>query len=449
MYLIATVAALAGLLFGYDTGIISGAMLFLKNSFQITHTTLGIVVSVVPLGALIAAAVCGRLNDILGRKYVLSITAVLYTIGSILSALAPNIGVLIFSRFILGVAVGLGSYSAPMYIAEIARETNRGALVTLNQLAITIGIMLSYLIDYLFAYSGYWRYMLGCGAVPSLFLLIFVFFIPESPRWLVGMGRFEEAKAILRQIHGTYAENEFQQIRNVINRKMLSFQEVWHAGFGRVLLLGIIVSIFTQAVGINAIIYYAPSIFNTAGLTKATSSILATAGIGLINVLFTIVAIRYLDRWGRRTMLLIGVGGIILSLVMTTTAFAYGVTSTSLAWAILISFMLFVACQAIGTGPACWLIPSEIFPTEARGTGMGLSVASNWGTNVIVAFFFPVVLNELGAAWTFSIFLMIAIVAYILFYTLVPETKGVSLEAIERNIYVGKSLRHLGDNDRV
>jgi SP family galactose:H+ symporter-like MFS transporter len=446
MYLIATVAALAGLLFGYDAGIISGAMLFIKNTFRMTDTELGILVSAVPFGALVAAALCGRLNDLLGRKIILIVTAILYLVGSILSAVSSSIDMLIFSRLLLGFAVGLGSYSAPMYIAEISQFNNRGALVTLNQLAITVGIMLSYIIDYIFAYHGQWRYMLGCGFIPALILFFCVLSLPESPRWLVTKGRVEKAKIILREIHGNSADAEFKQISDTVSQKAMSFTALLQSGFLRVLMLGILVSVLTQAVGINAIIYYAPEIFQTAGLTKATSSILATAGIGLINVIFTIVAVTLLDRFGRRKMLLTGVGGIMLSLMIVTTAFSFGVTSLSLAWGIIASFVLFVACQAIGTGPACWLIPSEIFPTEARGVGMGLSVAFNWGTNVIVAFGFPVVLNAIGASWTFGIFLVIAIIAFLVFSLLVPETKGVTLEQIERNIYAGKKLRDLGNS---
>lgn len=445
MYLIATVAALAGLLFGYDAGIISGAMLFIKHTFQMTDTQLGIMVSAVPFGALIAAALCGRLSDLFGRKIILIVTAILYIVGSILSTISPTIDILILSRLLLGFAVGLGSYSAPMYIAEIAKYNTRGGLVTLNQLAITVGIMLSYIVDYIFAYHGHWRYMLGCGFIPAIILFVCVLTLPESPRWLITKGRLEQAKEILRKIHGQDSDVEFQRMQETISHRALSFTEILRSGFIRVLMLGIVVSIFTQAVGINAIIYYAPEIFQTAGLAKATSSILATAGIGLINVIFTVLAVFCLDRFGHRRMLLIGVAGIILSLVIATSAFAFGVTSLALAWGIIGSFVLFIACQAIGTGPACWLIPSEIFPTEARGVGMGLSVAFNWGTNVVIAFGFPIVLNSLGASWTFGIFLAIAVIAFLLFSAWVPETNKVSLEQVERNIAAGKKLRNLGE----
>ncbi len=445
MYLIAIIAALTGLLFGYDASIVSGAMLFFEKTFHLTGAELGVVVSAVPLGALIAALLCGRLSDKFGRKKILFVTAILFILGSILSALSSNLELLIASRFILGISVGLGSFSAPMYIAEISRSSNRGALVTLNQLAITVGIVLAYAVSYALSFGGHWRLMLGAGAIPAIVLFSCIFFIPESPRWLLLKGRHIKAKKVLEDIHGDeVAQNELQQIEHVINAKSFSFTHLIKSGFFKVLMLGIIVSIFTQAVGINAIIYYAPSIFIKAGLTSATSSTLATLGIGIINVVFTLVAIRYLDKLGRRKMLLTGMTGIILSLAIVTILFSYGLTATAVVSGIMACFLLFVACQAIGTGPACWLIPSEIFPTAARGVGMSLSVAFNWGTNLLVALFFPILLNRAGSSWTFGAFLIIAIVGFILFYKLVPETKGVPLETIEKNIVDGKPLRQLG-----
>jgi len=445
LYLIAMVAALAGLLFGYDAGIISGAILFIKKSFAADPEKIGYIVAAVPFGALCAAAFCGRINDLIGRKFTLIIAAIMFMAGSIVCAYAPDIDVLVIGRVILGLAVGLGSFTAPIYIAEIAREQNRGALVTLNQLAITIGILLSYGVDYHFAATGDWRSMLGFGFVPAVPLLLCVLFLPYSPRWLVSNDRYEEAKKVLTDIHGEHhAQVEMAEIESVIGHTKMRLRDFFAAGFLRVLMLGIMVSVFTQAIGINAIIYYAPTIFQLTGASEATSSILATVGIGVVNVLFTIVAIFLFDRLGRRFMLLGGLLGIIASLVIVTVAFSYGVSAGPLAWITLLSCVLFVAFQAMSTGPSCWLIPSEIFPTRARGVGMGLSVASNWGTNVLVAFFFPIMLQDWGTGWSFATFLIIAIVAWVLFYLFVPEAKGVSLEKIEANIVKGLPLRELG-----
>lgn len=445
MYLIASVAALAGLLFGYDAGIISGAILFIKKSFQLSDETIGLVVSAVPLGALITSALCGRFNDWVGRKRTLIISALLFMLGSVVCAFAVDVAMLYVGRILLGMAVGLGSFSAPMYIAEVARERDRGALVTLNQLAITIGIALSYLVDYYYADRDAWRDMLGAGFVPAVPLLFCVLFIPESPRWLMIKGKLAAAKEILRKMHGDLkAKLEFDEIEATISSTKTTLKEMVQYNFIRVLLLGIMVSIFTQAVGINAIIYYAPTIFQLTGATKEASSILATFGIGLINVLFTIVAIYLLDRVGRRKLLLSGLTGIIISLVIITVAFSVGLKPGPLAWLTMLSCVIFVACQAFSTGPACWLIPSEIFPSKVRGVGISLSVAFNWGTNVWVAFFFPIMLVNFGDAWTFSVFLIIALIAMLLFYLFVPEPKGVSLEKIEANIHAGKPLRRIG-----
>jgi MFS family permease len=218
-----------------------------------------------------------------------------------------------------------------------------------------------------------------------------------------------------------------------------------HKGFANVLLLGGLVSIFTQAVGINAIIYYAPTIFKLTGFSHTTGALLATLGVGVVNVVFTILAIRLLDAFGRRPLLLVGVVGIVLSLIIMVVAFAGNVHShATLAWLTFFAVILFVACQTIGTGPACWLIPSEIFPTNMRGLGMGLSVACNWGTNVVVAFLFPIILSHWGGLTSFVIFLVIAIIAFVYFYRYLPETKGVTLEHIEENLYTGVKTRDLG-----
>lgn len=448
--LVAIVAALAGLLFGFDAGIISGVLLFLKHNFADSATNTGLIVSAVPFGALISAALCGKFNDVLGRKKILFVTAVLFFIGSLICAAAPTVTDLVIGRFILGIAIGIGSFSAPLYIAEVSQYRVRGALVTLNQLAIVLGIMLAYLINYVFSTSGEWRYMLAFGMFPALILGICVLFLPESPRWLMLKGREQEAYDILDHIHDAdEAKQEIAKINKVLSAEKLTLKEAFARGFKKVLWLGIFVSILTQAVGINAIIYYAPTVFKLTGFSADASAIFATVGIGFVNVVFTIVAIFLLDNLGRRTLLLTGVAGIILSLIVLTIAFHVGVNSMTLAWITFFSMVLFVACQAIGTGPACWLIPSEIFPMQVRGLGMGISVAFNWGANVVVAFVFPIVLANWGAAISFGMFLIIAIIAWLYFYAYVPETKGVSLEQIEENLASGCKSRELGQQPTI
>jgi sugar porter (SP) family MFS transporter len=444
MIFIAIAAALAGLLFGYDVGSISGALLFIKDTFNLTSAQQGLVVSAVPFGALVTSALGGKFNDFLGRKKNLILTAALFFIGALVCALANNVVTLGLGRLLLGFAIGIGSFSAPLYISEIAKQKYRGGLVTLNQLAIVTGICLSYGLNYALSAQGEWRLMLGFGVIPALILFVSAILLPESPRWLMTKKQNTAAKNILTRIHGeAEATKEYNKLNEVLQQEDNGGKANFRS-FYKVLTLGILVSILTQAVGINAIIYYAPKIFSEAGLAKNTVDILATLGIGLVNVIFTLVAVRLLDQFGRRRLLLIGITGIVLSLVAIVAVFLVGTISPKMAWFVFGCFIVFIACQAIGTGPACWLIPSEIFPVKVRGLGMGLSVAFNWGTNVVVAFLFPIILNNWGGANAFLIFLIIAVIALIYFYMNVPETKGVSLEQIEENLNAGKRMRDLG-----
>ena len=446
MLAMAVVAALAGLLFGFDVGVISGAQIFIKETFALSATEQGLIVGGVPFGALIASAVCGKFNDLLGRRTNLIITALLFTVGTIACAMARNVDVLVVARMVIGVAIGIGSFSAPLYIAEVSEEQHRGGLVTLNQLAIVIGILVAYIVDYAFTASHNWRAMFLCGLLPAALLFVLAWFLPESPRWLMLANKVEEAKAILKRLHGEqFAEKEFAALQTVIGHEQQATKQTSHKRFYKVLGLGVLVSILTQAVGINAIIYYAPIIFKLTGFNHTTTALLATIGVGIVNVVFTIVAIRLLDVFGRRPLLLVGVSGIILSLVIMVICFSMKLAvHPQLAWLTFFAVILFVGCQAFSTGPMCWLIPSEIFPVNMRGVGMGLSVAFNWGTNVIVAFFFPIVLAHWGGVSSFSIFLVIAIIAWCYFYYCVPETKGISLEKIEENLLAGQSTRHMG-----
>lgn len=442
----AIAAALAGVLFGYDAGIISGVILFVKKVFQLSDVMQGLIVSAVPFGALVFALICGKFNDIFGRKAALLFTACLFGCGALVCAFAESENALLIGRLSLGFAIGIGSFSAPLYISEISHEKSRGALVTINQLAIVSGILISYIVSFALTPFGAWRWMLGLSFIPAAVLFFSALKLPPSPRWLMTKQRFEEAKKVLVMIHGPEkAAEEMEHLNIIIAQKQLNFKETFRGTYLRVILLGIFVSILTQAVGINAIIYYAPTIFEATGFSQAAGATLATVGIGLINFIFTIVAIYLLDRVGRRKLLLAGTFGIVLSLILLTIGFAQGLANPSFNYIILGSMLFFIACQAIGTGPACWLIPSEIFPLKIRGAGMGLAVACNWGTNVIVAFLFPLVLNHFGAAISFGIFLVIAFIALIYFYMQIPETKNASLEKIEENLALNRPMRELGD----
>jgi len=445
---ITLVAALAGLLLGYNVAVISGALLFIKHSFIVSLAEEGAIVGAVPFGAVVAAAIGGKFNDIFGRRSSLLFTAIFFIIGTLGCVFSQDVVSLILARMVIGIAVGIGSFSAPLYIAELSAKKYRGGLVTLNQLAIVVGILLAYIVDLIFTKSGAWRYMFVCGLLPALLLFILVWLLPKSPRWLMLHGETEKVKGILLLLHGyDEAYKEFKELQQVIYLEKTRVKQTLNYYFIKVLWLGILVSVLTQAVGINAIIYYSPKIFNLMGFTHIVGAMLATVGIGVINVICTVAALRLLDSLGRRRLLLIGIAGIIISLALITLGLAGNLQSHKvLVWLMFSAIILFVASQAISTGSACWLIPTEIFPSKMRGLGVGISVAFNWATNFVGAFFFPLLLVHWGGVISFIIFLIIAIMAWFYFYKFLPETKGITLENIEKNLYANKSIRHLGDN---
>ncbi len=446
IYFIAFACALSGLLFGYDAGIISGAILFIKQSFTLSSSQIGYIVSAVPLGALIASAIVGHLSDQFGRKKILLVTAWLFAAGSLVCAFANSPNDLIFGRLLMGFAVGMSSSLSPVYIAEIAEKGRRGKLVTLFLISVNFGIFISYLTNLAFAHSGAWRIMLGLGIIPAAVFALFITVLPESPRWLIVKGKLSAAKHILEKTHGKInAQKELTEIQSVVGHDKVSFKDIFQKQFLKVLLLGAIIGVFTQAIGINAIIYYAPTIFQKTGFNEATVSIMATLGIGFTVTLAAITAASVIDKFGRRNLLLGGLFGIILSLCLIIFAFEYVHNQLLLGWLALTGCILFVACQGLSVGPACFLLPAEIYPAKIRGFGMSISITFNWLTNFLVALLFPIVLGLYGIVFAFKIFLLLSIVGWILFFFFVPETKNVSLENIELNILENKRLRRLGE----
>jgi SP family galactose:H+ symporter-like MFS transporter len=443
---ISVVAALSGLLFGYDAGIISGALLFIEKSFSINDQQIGFIVSAVPVGALLAALAIARITDLIGRKKILGLTALAFILGSLLCGLASSVHELILGRFLLGLAVGWSSSSAPLYIAEMTEKKNRGRLVTLYLIAVNGGLLISYMTNYLLAPFESWRWMLALGMLPGGLFAALIYLLPESPRWLVLKGKTEEARSILKKIHGPdKADLEMREITQVLKEERFSLKQLFYSKFLPIIFLGIMISIFTQAVGINAIIYYAPMIFQQTGFNAAQAAILATVGIGFTVTLAAVLASLFIDKIGRRQLLLWGLAGIILSLLLIVFAFACIHNPITLGYLVLIGSLLFVLCQGLSVGPACFLLPSEIFPARIRGTGMGISIAFNWLTNAIIAFLFPMSLHYFGPAGSFGFFLITSTLGWILFYYFIPETKNVSLERIELNLLKGRKCRDLGE----
>lgn len=443
VYLISSLAALTGLLFGYDTGVISGAILFIRKDFQLTATLTEVTVAAVLLGAVLGSAISGRVTDILGRKNILILVACIFIIGTLVSAFSPNTPWLIVGRIILGVAIGVGSYVAPLYLAEIAPKQIRGMLVSLNQLLITIGIVLSYIVDYFFARTGAWRWMLALGVIPAIILLIGVLFLPESPRWMVLHGRYTRAKEILSGLRETDAEvnSELTEIQQSISKGRGSFKTLFAKWLRPAIAVAFGLSFFQQVTGINTIIYYAPTILEIAGFKEATGAILATLGVGIINVLFTILALRLIDRLGRRPLLITGLILMFVSLCTLSVAFYVQKRVPIMAVG---SMVLYIAGFAISLGPIMWLIISEVFPLEIRGLAVSVAVALSWVVNLLVALTFLTLIQALGPSGTFGLYAALTVLALLFVYFVVPETKGVSLEEIERNLLSGKPSRELG-----
>jgi len=441
---IAGTAAMAGLLFGYDTGVISGAILFIRSQFSLTSAAVETVVSAVLFGAVIGAACSGQVTDGLGRRKTIIITAILFSVGAIGAAVAGSVHLIIVFRFMIGLAIGVASYTAPLYISEVSPSTVRGALVSLNQLMITIGIFVSYLVDYALSGNNEWRWMFGLGAVPGIILIIGMMFLPESPRWLISRSLHDRAREILRKTHGVQdVEEHVREIQNTLADKGGSWSDLFQPWLRPAFIVGILLAFFQQATGINTIIYYAPTIFGFAGFESAKASILATAGIGLVNVGMTVVAVWLLDKLGRRPLLFIGLAGMILSLGLIGLAFLVGAAGI-LKWLTVGCLVLYIASFAISLGPIFWLMIAEIYPLSVRGRAMSIATVANWGFNMLVAATFLTLTEVLGKAGTFWFYGSVAVVGWVFCYMYVPETKGISLEKIEEHLKSGKKLRELG-----
>lgn len=445
LYVVAIVASLGGLLSGFDTGVISGALLFINQTWDLSDYTQGFLVSSVLIGAVIGAGTNGILADMFGRKKIIIATAIIFIVGSILCALAPNIYVLILSRILVGLAVGIVNFIVPLYLSEVAPKQMRGTLVSLYQWAITAGILFSYVINGAFASAVYnWRWMLFAGVVPGIVLLVGMSFLGDTPRWLVSKNRDEEAKKIYRKIEPSEnADVAVAEIKETLKTEGGSDKKI---RFKKWMIMPFVVGIgimFAQiCTGINTIIYYAPTIFKIAGFDSNANAIYATAGIGLINFLMTIIAIFFTDKLGRKPLLYVGLTGVMLSLLGLGCAFHFAsVLGASLKWVAVGSLAFYIICFAFSLGPVGWIIVSEVFPLKIRGLAMSLCTVANFAFNFFVVGSFPVLINRVGGAYTFWMFAFVSLLCIIFVYFFVPETKGISLEQIESNWIKGVKPR--------
>jgi SP family galactose:H+ symporter-like MFS transporter len=432
VYFITGIAALGGLLFGYDTGVISGALLFLKQSFALNPTQQEIATSAVLVGAIIGALVAGRVNDAIGRKKTLLALAVIFTIGALLTAISPTFVIFLICRVIVGLGIGAAASVVPVYSSEIAPPRLRGTLVTFNQLAVTVGIAISYWIDLAYAHAGFsWQPMFATAAIPSIILFIGMLISPETPRWLAHRGQWDDARRVLERIQGADPDKEIQNIRASIReeKQQAGLRELLKPGLRSALIVGIALAVFQQFVGVNTIIYYAPTIFQRAGFASANTAILATSVVGVVNVIATAVAVALVDRVGRRPLLIIGSIFMVIALIALGLVFLFSSHSTGIFT--LIALIVYIIAFAISFGPVFWVMSAEIFPTRMRATGSSTSTFFNWLANFLVSVTYLSLVAAIGISFTFWIYAVMGILALLFCLRFVPETKGKTLEQIE------------------
>ncbi|MCB1106860.1 MAG: sugar porter family MFS transporter [Chlamydiia bacterium] len=431
--IISAVAAIGGLLFGYDTGVISGAILYIKTEYAMTTLQEELIISMVSLGAIFGALSGGPLCDRLGRKKIVLSSSLVFIISAIGLSFSGSIHELIIWRLFVGYAIGISSATAPLYIAELSPRYIRGALVTINQLFITIGILSSYLIGLLFVETQSWRTMFAIAAIPAAIQFIVMCFFPESPRFLTKIGEKGKALAVLKHFRGSEedAALEISHIEKMIQKKAGGWSELFTRRIRPALLAGLGVTIIQQITGINTIIYYAPTIFKFAGFGSDKAALLATTWVGVVNVLMTFVAIYLLDRVGRKPLLLFGLGGMVVSLIVLGIGFHQKVSLFFVGIICLVCLFTYIASFAYSLGPIGWLLNSEIYPLHIRGKAMGVATCANWVSNFIVTATFLNLIQLLGKSGTFWLYGLIGFLGLFFIWKRVPETKAKSLEEIE------------------
>lgn len=477
--IIAAVAATGGLLFGFDTGVISGAIPFFQQDFHLSNSMVENITTAGLAGAVIGAMFTGRLSDIFGRKKTILVAAIIFIIGAAWSGWAPSPVLLIIARLFIGLAIGISSFSVPLYIAEISPSHIRGRLVSLFQLLITIGILVSYLSDLAFANNNNvesWRPMFYIGIIPGFILFVGMFFLPETPRWLMSKGREAESLKILKRLEEpSLVEESIKRMKVELEKakERPNFREVFKPWLRKALIIAVGIMFFQQVVGINTVIYYSPKIFMIVGFEGARAGIWAAVSVGVVNVAFTILSLFMIDKLGRRKLYFIGLTGITISLICLGLVFAlHGSLGDTGKWLAILFVWIYIAFFAISLGPLGWLIISEIFPLRVRGIGSSIGSLSNWLFNGIVAFtFFKIVklltasgsgivthekmydaatntfttqaINNGNPAGAFWFYAAIGIIGIFWGYFYLPETKGIPLEKIEEHWRKGGKPREL------
>jgi SP family galactose:H+ symporter-like MFS transporter len=444
LVVVLAVILLSGALFGYDQGVISGALRGIKAHFSLSALLVEVVTSWVTLGALFGALAGGELADRLGRKRAVLVAGIVFTVGSLVESLAPGTLVLVIGRLTVGVGVGVAAVAAPLYAAELAPSALRGRFISAYQFAVAGGIFIAYLADGWLSKADAWRWMLGLSALPGLMLVAVALVTPQSPRWLMRMGRRPDAAAEMRKIYpGRDPGPSLDTIAKTLAQEhgRASWGEVFGKKWRRPLLVGVGLAVFQQITGINAIIYYADQIFAAAGFVSRSSQTMATTwAVGGVNVAATFIAIALIDRLGRRRLLLAGLLGMGLSLAVVGGAFAFMTKATSahpatttLAGIVtLVALVVFIACFAFSMGPVVWTVINEIFPGHIRGRAVAVATAFNWASAFLVSQVFLSLIGAIGDSFTFWLFALFCGLGWVWIFYAVPETKGRSLEQIQQ-----------------
>jgi len=444
VYRVCIVAALAGLLFGLDLGVIAGVIPFLKMDFHPTTVETEWVVSAVLAGAAIGAVTAGFLTRKYGRKNVLIISVIIFALACLASSLSIGPADLISYRFVLGFSIGLASFTAPIYLSEIAPAEIRGKLVAFYQLMITIGILAAFISDKALSAGAHWRLMLAVLIIPAVIMLIFAFKLPKSPRWLMLVNREKEAKEVLKivRVHENLIDEEILEIKESLLQKTSVLELLSNKNFIRVFLLGIVLQAMQQLTGFNIMLYYAPEIFQHIGFDSIGAALWGTVSVGFANMIFTFVAIAFVDKIGRKPLLLTGF--ILFGICMILTGIMLYVKTPAAFTIAIISLFVAIFAYSMSIGPMMWIYCSEIFPLRGRDLGMAGATVSNWIFNMIIGATFLSLLASLGITTTFIMYGVFCVIFFFVCIWIVPETKNVPLEKIEQNLMSGKKLRDIG-----
>lgn len=431
IWLISMVAALGGLLFGFDIAIFSGTIPFIQPLFNLDAAGLGWVGSSLYVGCMAGALVTGWLTDRFGRKKPLILAALIFAFSSVLMALAGSAAELALWRIVAGFGVGAASMLSPLYIAEVSPPAVRGKMVSINQLAIVVGILLAYLSNYFLAgWENNWRWMFASGALPSALFFFFVFLVPESPRWLLARNREEQARKVLgRLVEPTEIEPEIRAVRSSLSAKTLKvgFSGLFKAGIRFIVLLGIGIAVFQQISGANAVFFYAPVIFEQAGM-QVNDQLFQQILIGIINLAYTLLAMQLVDKVGRKKMMLAGSSLMALFLVLVAACFYFNLLE---GYWLTVVVLAFIATYATTLAPVTWVLISEIFPNRVRGMAVSVATFALWAACFALAYAFPVLIQALAPVQTFLLFAAICFTYFLILWRYVPETKGKTLEEIE------------------